>query len=442
MSDSALVGQPPNTQEDYDVVVGFARVAGIPEQMFDPSKGFPMPLERPATDHYPSDYPDRAPRIIAAMSVAIVLAAAITGTRLGLRIFRKDLRFGWDDAVIVPAVTCVISWLGIVIGMGNHGGLGKHYYDVTYDEVYWFFRLSGVDQIVFYVAVSLIKISIVLFNMRLTGLTSARWMVAHNVFLIILVIYLLVGLFLNTLSCTPAGVQFSLIRFGSEKEAPHCLDQKSFTVPLSVLHIVFDFALLSVPLIVLSKVQMSLAKKLRIGFLFSVGSISCIGSVMRHVIQSRSNPDLTWHYELISWTTVDIFFAITAASLPVCNALVPKRWKLSVPSLPRLSYWTQSRRSGQNRVSVRLGSQESVDHSLYRPYGRAYSERNGEHTRRYTCEEAKDDEKTAPDGTVLPEVCRGSSLQQDVDIERFTTEQFEEWSPPIVARPTRVLQHA
>ena len=438
MSGSALVGQPPKTKEDYDVVLAFARIANIPEGMFDPSKGFPMPLVRPPSDHYPVSYPDRAPQIIAAMSVAIFLIFSITGTRLGLRVFRKDLQWGWDDIVVVPAALCVISWLGIVIGMATHGGLGKHYYDVTYHEVYWFLRLAGVDQVIFYVAVSLIKISIALFNRRLTGLTSSRWMIAHNVFLCLFVIYLVLGILLNVLACSPAGVQYDAIRYGSLPEKPHCLNQNSMTISLSIVHIIFDFALLSVPLIVLSSIQMNMAKKLRIGFLFSVGSISCIGSVMRQILSYNSPLDMTWYTKIISWTTVDIFFAITAASLPVLNALVPKRWRFSHPSLPRFAYWSESRRSGQNRVSVRLGSEESIRRPPFRPYGgpepRFHDESilngppNGDHA------------TTAPDGTVLPEVQIVPSFEQAMDVEKTAVRAAGEGSvTPSPQKPTPAL---
>lgn len=438
MSGSALVGQPPKTKEDYAVVLAFARIANIPEGMFDPSKGFPMPLVRPPSDHYPVSYPDRAPQIIAAMSVAIFLVLSITGTRLGLRVLRKDLQWGWDDIVVVPAALCVISWLSIVIAMTTHGGLGKHYYDVTYDEVYWFLRLAGIDQLIFYISVTLIKISIALFNRRLTGLTSSRWMIAHNIFLCLLVIYLVLGILLNVLVCSPAGVQYDAIRYGSLPEKPRCLNQNSMTISLSIVHIIFDFALLSVPLIVLSQIQMNIAKKLRIGFLFSVGSISCIGSVMRQVLSYNSPVDMTWYTKIISWTTVDIFFAITAASLPVLNALVPKRWRFSTPSLPRFVYWSESRRSGQNRASVRLGSEESIRRPPFRPYGgpepRFHDESilNDTPNQSYTT--------TAPDGTVLLEVQRLSSFEQAMDVEKFGMSAVRgEESAASPQRPTAAL---
>ena len=70
------------------------------------------------------------------------------------------------------------------------------------------------------------------------------------------------------------------------------------------------------------------------------------------------------YMDVINWTTVDIFFAITAASLPILNALVPQRWRFSTHSLPRIGSWTSYSRSSRpdrhTNDSKRLGSEETV----------------------------------------------------------------------------------
>ena len=118
-------------------------------------------------------------------------------------------------------------------------------------------------------------------------------MIAHNVFLSLLVVYIFTALFLNIFTCLPALSQFSLITYGSLPTAPKCMNKNAVGIALSIIHIAFDFALLSVPLIVLWKIKMSAMKKLRIGFLFSIGAISCVGSVMRQLTQYHTSADLT-----------------------------------------------------------------------------------------------------------------------------------------------------
>jgi len=165
---------------------------------------------------------------------------------------------------------------------------------------------------------------------------------------------------------------------------------------------------------------MSTGKKLRVGFLFSIGSISCIGSVMRQVTQYHQPLDVTWSMGVINWTTIDIFFAITAASLPVLNALVPKRWRFSVCSFRLFLPRSHSGRSGQNRASVRLGSHESVSNPARLPHGGREPKFHDESILNDNKGGSTWQETTAPDGTVLTGARRAASLNPDGDIEKDT----------------------
>lgn len=287
MKGSTHFGEPPSNQNDYWIIKGLERLLHIPDGMLDPSLGFPSQLQPPPNYKYET----RGPGIVAGVSVAIVLVTLITGTRLGLRAFRKDLKWGLDDWLIIPAALGAIGWLGCVIGMVTHGGMGKHQWDITYLEYFWSIRLAGISELIFWITVGLIEISITLFNRRLTGLTSARWMVAHYVFLILLVCYITIALLVSLFECSPATSQYSLIKLGKLDKPAKCVDFNTIGITLSSFHVVFDFALLSVPLIVLYKINMNMSKKIRLAFLFSVGSISCIGSALRQHYQGQNHAD-------------------------------------------------------------------------------------------------------------------------------------------------------
>lgn len=99
---SALIGQPPSDQEDYWIIKGMMHLDGIPDGALNPSYGFPLTLKPPPNYQYET----RGPRLLIGLSFAIVLAVLITGTRLGLRLFRRNLRWGLDDWVIIPAMVC------------------------------------------------------------------------------------------------------------------------------------------------------------------------------------------------------------------------------------------------------------------------------------------------------------------------------------------------
>ena len=87
----------------------------------------------------------------------------------------------------------VLAWFSGLIALAVYGGDGKHIWDVTYHEYNWFDRvwttrsrkllrvpttwlivvqLTFVNKIMYLTSVILVKISIVLFNRRITGLAS------------------------------------------------------------------------------------------------------------------------------------------------------------------------------------------------------------------------------------------------------------------------------
>jgi len=215
---------------------------------------------------------------------------------------------------------------------------------------------------VFWMTVGLIKISIVFFNRRLTGLTSHRWMIVHYVFLALVISFMIVALFTELFQCTgPVNLKYNLLDKGRHATNNKCLDGNKLGYALAVVHSFLDFCLLSIPLIVLYQMKLTTSIKLRLGFLFSVGLMSCIGSVMRQVVQARilTNPDASWVYqEELSWIIVDLFFGITAASLPVLNAALPKRWRSSGNRTPQLDHFSNVNSKSEEGQSAQLESSD------------------------------------------------------------------------------------
>ena len=108
-----------------------------------------------------------------------------------------------------------------------------------------------------------------------------------------MITYTLSALFVNAFQCKD-GVQYDLIKYGKGGGGNgKCIGQNIVQDVFIVFHVVFDFCLLSVPLIILFKMKTNTSKKIRLAFLFSIGSISCIGSAMRLKTKVDANPDRT-----------------------------------------------------------------------------------------------------------------------------------------------------
>lgn len=134
----------------------------------------------------------------------------------------------------------------------------------------------------YYAILALIKVSIVLFNRRLTGLTSRSWMIFHNTLLVLLLGYILGSILATYFVIWPHPENFSVIAIGQMATAPTFHPNKPVVTALSVIHMVFDLVLLAVPLIILYQIQMELSKKIRLGLLFSIGAVSTLVSDPKH----------------------------------------------------------------------------------------------------------------------------------------------------------------
>lgn len=129
MSGTALLGHPPATEEDVNIIRGFFTVTGMPATQAGPAMSIIPVLTPPNAPH-----DTRAGSLLAAMGIVIPLVFTITGARLSLRCFRRGLRWGLDDWVIILGAIGVFGWAGLVIGVAKAGGGGKHMWDLTYHE--------------------------------------------------------------------------------------------------------------------------------------------------------------------------------------------------------------------------------------------------------------------------------------------------------------------
>lgn len=103
MTTSAFYGTPPVTEDDLYIIKGIYRLVGLTGRV-DPKKGIPLKVKKPPNYVFES-WGQRAIKTSAAIIVLMVL---ITGSRLVLRATRRDLRWGMDDWVIIPAaVSCI-----------------------------------------------------------------------------------------------------------------------------------------------------------------------------------------------------------------------------------------------------------------------------------------------------------------------------------------------
>ncbi|KAI1386453.1 uncharacterized protein F4822DRAFT_316870 [Hypoxylon trugodes] len=347
---SALMGQDPISETDALIRRGILIVA--PSQL-NPNKSEPFGPPRPVDYHFETN----APSLIGGEAVSIFFIALFTALRVYVRLFKKK-NFGLDDYLIIPGALGAIIYLSLDIASHTKGCLGKHIYDCTYTEVYWFMRIADVEQPLFYFSVFCVKLSVAFANRRITGLASKRWMIVHWVFICLFLVLLPTTVFIQAFQCLPVPVRYSLIAIGSLTDPTQikCLNMSAVSLATRVLHILTDVALLCVPITIMARLQMPWKKKARLISIFALGGMSTLASILRNIDIFHYNNDITWqYYGVYAWNTIDITFAVIVASLPALNSLLD----VCIDGFKSLT----SRNS--SKPSLRLGAHGS-EHSMER----------------------------------------------------------------------------
>jgi hypothetical protein len=153
-------------------------------------------------------------------------------------------------------------------------------------------QLANIAQIDFFVCVGVVKMSMTVFNIRLTSMTSTPWRITNWTFFALCAVYTLVAFFLNIFQCSPAGASFDLFIVARAGVVPKCTGVSDMNTILRVINIVLDYCLLLVPIVVIWRIQMSWAKKIRLFAVFGIGALACIGSVMTLVSKFKLKEDI------------------------------------------------------------------------------------------------------------------------------------------------------
>ncbi|KAL8687507.1 MAG: hypothetical protein Q9218_006342 [Villophora microphyllina] len=348
---SAFVGQPPLTPDDKLIVHGWQVLFGMGKA--DPSKGLQIAIKPPPPGHPHESDTDG---IAVGCAISLFLMALFTGTRLLLRATNRNLVWGMDDwAILLATVSFSLSLATILRSRPDadntaaakltamsipimycyklvNAGAGKHVYDVTYWELANHQTLSIPAFALFYVAVALTKISIVLFYMRLAAFASRGWMIAHRTFIVCLAICATISLFITVFYCDPP-VTGNIREVGRRNVKPQCLSLVNLIIGFNTWHILSDCLLLVVPFMMLWRVQMKKTTKLKVCIAGVIGFANVGLALARTIVQVTAKEtgfDLTSDlYEdtatySFAYSASELTLGVMTANLPVLSFVVTK----------------------------------------------------------------------------------------------------------------------
>ncbi|KAI2814005.1 hypothetical protein CBS76997_11378 [Aspergillus niger] len=201
----------------------------------------------------------------------------------------------------------------------NHG-VGQHIYLYGIQGLHHFLLNLFIVEILYTLSICFTKYSILMFYWRIFGMSNIR----YPIYLIAFVVTGWgLGVILTTIfQCLPVH------GFWDKTIPSHCgVNVNNFFIGNAVPNILTDWALLTLPLPYVWKLQRSASQKLALTGVFIMGGFICIISIVRLIIMLNAykvpSLDETWVFVGPSkWTAVETNIGIVSACLPSLRPVI------------------------------------------------------------------------------------------------------------------------
>jgi len=271
--------------------------------------------------------------------ICLVIVCIVVTMRMYTRI-RIVKSLWWDDWCTLFALACWIGETGL-FEKAVSWGAGTHVYDLSVADLYPSLLRGWVVAAVMYsVTMCFSKLSILLLYRRLFPISNftKRWWVVTG----FTVAYSIGGAFASLFQCSPLTSAWSLT-----VKADYCINTEKFYTANAALNVASDIMILILPIPIVWGLNTDVRKKVILTGLFSMGSISCLVSILRMrsivVLYQSGFSDMTWGLaEVVIWSQAEL----TAAMICTCTPCLRPLFEKIVPVLFRSTLGTRKETSG------------------------------------------------------------------------------------------------
>ncbi|KAL4911449.1 hypothetical protein BDW74DRAFT_142929 [Aspergillus multicolor] len=247
----------------------------------------------------------------------MVLAVIAVAMRVAVRVRTKT--FGIDDALTVLSVSAIVALSGL--GVENQKlGLGIDTWWLSFQEITDFLHIYFAVESLYLASIGLTKCSMLLLYLRL--FPARQIQIATKIALLLTASWAIAMLLANVFACQPFNYMW--LRWDEEHEG-RCVNHEAVMAIHSILNIVFDVLIITLPMPTLLKLNMSRRKKLGVIFMFAVGLVVTFISIFRCVslIQFDIFDNPTKNIVNISiWSVVEVDLSIICACMPGIRAFI------------------------------------------------------------------------------------------------------------------------
>ncbi|KAM0182246.1 hypothetical protein ACHAPF_001135 [Botrytis cinerea] len=230
-------------------------------------------------------------------------------TRLGM-----SKTFGLDDWLILAAMVPSTAFAILAILANRKFHFNRHVWDVPLTEVTFGLQYVIITQIVFTLAQTLTKCSMLALYYRILS-SGQKFKIITIAAAIIIAIQGLIFIIVTIFQCRPPS-HYWLITFAPQ---PECINETVHVTVAGVINTVTDFIVVVFPIPKMLQLQMSRRQRIIIIVLFGAGFLVCVAGAVRsyYTYVELVSPDITWntYYVWISGT-VELYVGIIGASIP------------------------------------------------------------------------------------------------------------------------------
>ncbi|KAI0097211.1 hypothetical protein GGR51DRAFT_541864 [Nemania sp. FL0031] len=285
-----------------------------------------------------AEAPISSAELIGITTLYITISTIFTVARLYTRFFIHQ-QLWWDDWAMFLAWLGTIALCTLQLLMLQHGG-GVNIWEVPDNELKVYLKLWLDVQMVARIAIFFARLSILLLYIRIffpIGTTKSIFWWIIQVVIWINILYSVSLILVLTLQCVPYHRPW-----GSS-----CVNQWLVLINASIINIITDIAVLTIPIASIIKLRTAKKKKWAIWALFGFGTLAPLASIARlgYQIPVANGTNRTVIYQIVLFlATAEQTIAMIVGSAPIASGVVIRIIRQKHPRSPLLRNRTLTER--------------------------------------------------------------------------------------------------
>ncbi|KAJ9341061.1 integral membrane protein [Paecilomyces variotii] len=291
----------------------------------------------------------KAARLVTVNAVMLLLATISSAVRLWVRsVYMKGL--GSDDvcftfSYVFTCVLCVVSALMV------RYGAGQHLKTLDPEDIERFLQLDFVISIAYIFAFITIKVSFLLFYLRI--FPGKRVLAVCYGCIVFLICQCIEETAVVIFQCSPVQKAWDSTVPGK------CLNLLTFFYVSFGIKLASDLVIFFLPIPLLYKTKLSRGKKTGVIAMFALGFLVCLTSIIRATQLQNTSTDMTYIIvDELDWSSIEVTVAVICACIPSFKALITYKF----PTIRRVLGLTSSDPASNSRgYSSRYGRMDKYN---------------------------------------------------------------------------------